>query len=184
MMVWREHARNEWSVSIERALTGGRCLPAVSPKAPDPFSLADPTAVERIFGTAGFSRAEFTVVNKPVYYGQDVATALDCSGWGLLRPRARSSGCARPLAHIPAIGASGLIRARGSSPQAAADVLPSVRQMGDVRLLVDQKDHACRDPALGVGAVQFEVDPKLSAQGGVSAVVVVQIPVLGREISG
>ncbi len=44
IMVWQSHDRNEWSVSIQRALTGGADVPVASLEGPDPFSLADPTA--------------------------------------------------------------------------------------------------------------------------------------------
>jgi SAM-dependent methyltransferase len=76
MMVWAEHRRNEWSVLIEHALamTG---TPAAIPAQPDPFSLADPTLTERILEAAGFVEASFTEVHVPVYYGPDVAAALE-----------------------------------------------------------------------------------------------------------
>jgi ubiquinone/menaquinone biosynthesis C-methylase UbiE len=77
MMVWQEHERNEWSVSIQRSLSGSEPAPTAPPGAPDPFSLADPIIVKRIFSAAGFADAEFTDVREPVYYGQDVAAALD-----------------------------------------------------------------------------------------------------------
>ena len=74
MMVWQEHHRNEWSVSIQRALAE---LPAAAPGAPDPFSLADPTTTERVLERAGFGEVTFTDVHAPVYYGPDVAAALE-----------------------------------------------------------------------------------------------------------
>jgi SAM-dependent methyltransferase len=77
MMVWQEHACNEWSVSIERSLTGSESLPALAPGELGPFSLADPTTVERILDAAGFAESTFTGVHEPVYYGKDVAAALD-----------------------------------------------------------------------------------------------------------
>lgn len=77
MMVWQDHQRNEWSVSIQRALAGGSDVPAAAPGAPDPFSLADPTTTERVLDRAGFVEATFTEVHKPVYYGPDVAAALE-----------------------------------------------------------------------------------------------------------
>jgi SAM-dependent methyltransferase len=77
MMVWRDHDRNEWSVSIQRALAGGTDVPAPSRGAPDPFSLADPTTTERVLDTAGFVEAAFSEVHEPVYYGPDVAAALE-----------------------------------------------------------------------------------------------------------
>ena len=76
MMVWQQHDRNAWSVLIERALAAARDVPAASPTLPDPFSLADPAATERILVTAGFVAVSFTDVHEPVYYGPNVASAL------------------------------------------------------------------------------------------------------------
>jgi hypothetical protein len=45
-------------------------------RGPDPFSLADPPAV-KILQAAGFAGVTFTDVHEPVYYGPDVAAALD-----------------------------------------------------------------------------------------------------------
>ncbi len=77
MTVWQDHHRNEWSVSIQRALGDTADVPAARPGAPDPFSLADPTTTERLLETAGFGDAAFTGVHQPVYYGPDVAAALE-----------------------------------------------------------------------------------------------------------
>jgi SAM-dependent methyltransferase len=77
MMVWQDHRRNEWSVSIRQALAAGTGAPIPSLGGPDPFSLADPSTTERILEAAGFAEAEFTAVHEPVYYGPDVAAALD-----------------------------------------------------------------------------------------------------------
>lgn len=38
MMVWREHKRNEWSVSLQRALKAEPKVPAALPQVSDPFS--------------------------------------------------------------------------------------------------------------------------------------------------
>ncbi len=77
MMVWQDHEANEWSVSIQQGLAERDSAPMVLPGGPDPFSLADPTTVERILGAAGFAETTFTDVHEPVYYGEDGATALD-----------------------------------------------------------------------------------------------------------
>jgi len=76
MIVWQSAAANEWLVAIEQALTPGKRL-APSADVPDPFSLADPAAVERIFAAAGFAQTEFSEVHEPVYYGASVDAALD-----------------------------------------------------------------------------------------------------------
>jgi SAM-dependent methyltransferase len=73
MMVWQEHHRNEWSISIQRAIAG---WPDAAPGALDPFSLGDPATTKRILDRAGFSEVTFTEVHEPVYYGPDVAAAL------------------------------------------------------------------------------------------------------------
>jgi SAM-dependent methyltransferase len=77
MMVWQAHERNEWDVSIRQSLAGPEGSVAAVAARPDPFSLADPPTVKQILGAAGFSFIAFTDVNEPVYYGPDVATALD-----------------------------------------------------------------------------------------------------------
>ena len=77
MMVWQDHHLNEWSVSIQLALAAGADLSIPSLGAPDPFSLADPATTERVLETAGFAETGFTAVHEPVYYGPDVAAALD-----------------------------------------------------------------------------------------------------------
>jgi SAM-dependent methyltransferase len=76
MMVWQGHERNEWEVAIRRSLEGfGE--PAAAPEGPDPFSLADPATVAGVLEAAGFAEVSFTDVQEPVYYGPDVAAALD-----------------------------------------------------------------------------------------------------------
>ena len=73
MMVWQAAERNEWDVTIRRSLDA-----ADGPVAgPDPFSLADPPTVTEILAAAGFAGVAFTDVREPVYYGPDVAAALD-----------------------------------------------------------------------------------------------------------
>jgi SAM-dependent methyltransferase len=83
MMVWQAGDRNEWEVAIRQSLggrqtPGGRqALTAVASGGPDPFSLADPPSVTQILEAAGFADVTFTDVREPVYYGPDVAAALD-----------------------------------------------------------------------------------------------------------
>jgi SAM-dependent methyltransferase len=77
MLVWQSRERNEWSLAVRRSLAGP-AGPDGPPAAagPDPFSLADPPAVERILTAAGFADIGFTDVREPVFYGPDVAAAL------------------------------------------------------------------------------------------------------------
>jgi SAM-dependent methyltransferase len=74
MMVWQAGDRNEWDVAIRRSLEGAPPAAAVGP---DPFSLADPPAVTAILEAAGFADVTFTDVRERMYFGPDVATALD-----------------------------------------------------------------------------------------------------------
>jgi hypothetical protein len=73
--VLRTGDRNEWDGVIRRCLAGAGELPA--PTGPDPFSLADLPAAQRVMQAAGFASVTFTHVAQPVYYGPDVAAALD-----------------------------------------------------------------------------------------------------------
>ena len=72
MMVWQARERNEWDVAIRRSLGATE-----GPAGPDPFSLVDPSAVTDILWAAGFTGVTFTDVHEAVYYGPDVAAALD-----------------------------------------------------------------------------------------------------------
>ena len=77
MMVWQAPERNEWDVTIRQSIAGSGGPAAAASAGPDPFSLADPPTVEEILGAAGFADIAFTGVHEPVYYGPDVAAALD-----------------------------------------------------------------------------------------------------------
>ncbi|GII42816.1 class I SAM-dependent methyltransferase [Planotetraspora phitsanulokensis] len=77
MMVWQSHERNEWDVAIHQSLAGLEGPVAADSVGPDPFSLADPQTVKQILGDAGFADVAFTDVREPVYYGPDVAAALE-----------------------------------------------------------------------------------------------------------
>ena len=74
MMVWQGHEQNEWSLAMEDALGGPR--DPLASEAPDPFSLADPAKVEGIID-AGFADVTFTDVHRPIFFGRDVAAALE-----------------------------------------------------------------------------------------------------------
>jgi len=69
---WQARERNEWDVALRRSLDA-----AEAPGGPDPFSLADPPAVREILDAAGFGDVAFTEVHEPVFYGTDVAAALE-----------------------------------------------------------------------------------------------------------
>jgi ubiquinone/menaquinone biosynthesis C-methylase UbiE len=77
MMVWQAHERNEWDVVIHQSLGAAEGPVAIPSGGADPFSLADPPAVKQILEAAGFADVAFTDVREPVYYGPDVAAALD-----------------------------------------------------------------------------------------------------------
>ena len=76
MMVWQAHERNEWDVVIHQSLAAEGPV-AIPSGGPGPFSLADPRAVKELLEAAGFAGVAFTDVHEPVYYGPDVAAALD-----------------------------------------------------------------------------------------------------------
>jgi SAM-dependent methyltransferase len=84
MLVWQSRDRNEWSLAIRDSLGGPEGSPAA-------FSLADPSTVDSILAAAGFTGIELTDVHESVFYGPDVAAALDwvrgfsCTGETLAR---------------------------------------------------------------------------------------------------
>ena len=77
MPVWQGPERNEWIGELGAALAAGRDLPPPAAGAPGPFSLADPPAVTEMLQAARFADVAFTDVRERVYYGPDVAAALD-----------------------------------------------------------------------------------------------------------
>jgi SAM-dependent methyltransferase len=77
MMVWQAHDSNEWDIVIHQALATPEATADVASQIPGPFSLADPPSVDAILLTAGFAGVTFIDVDQPVYYGPDVATALN-----------------------------------------------------------------------------------------------------------
>jgi SAM-dependent methyltransferase len=76
MMVWQVEENNEWAVAIDRIVAAQDRTAVVDPGAPDAFSLGDPAMATAILQAAGFEDVGFTEVNRPVYYGHDVAAAL------------------------------------------------------------------------------------------------------------
>jgi SAM-dependent methyltransferase len=94
MMVWQAHERNEWSLAIEAALqAAGRPGAVLAPEPGAAFSLADPTGVTSLLEAAGFAGVDFADVREPVYYGRDVAAALDwVSGFACMREGLRRLG--------------------------------------------------------------------------------------------
>jgi SAM-dependent methyltransferase len=76
MLVWQSHDRNEWATAIAEALRPGTGIPA-PPTGANPFSLAEPDAVESILRPAGFNELSFVDVHEPVFYGADAETAYD-----------------------------------------------------------------------------------------------------------
>ena len=97
MMVWQAHHRNEWEVVVRRSLGYGG--PAAGE--PDAFSLGDPVNVTKMLQAAGFTDVAFTDVDEPVYYGPNVAAALDWvsgfAGVGNALKRLDATAAARAL---------------------------------------------------------------------------------------
>ena len=77
MMVWQEGRQNEWFTSIQQAVAGPT---AAAPPEMDPFSLADRPTTEQLLVRAGFGEVAFSEVHVPVYYGPDVAAAIEWVG--------------------------------------------------------------------------------------------------------
>ena len=75
MMTWQASEDNEWDVVIRRALASPGTPPVSAGS--EAFSLADPGVVTPLLESAGFGGISFTDVREPVYYGPDVAAALD-----------------------------------------------------------------------------------------------------------
>jgi SAM-dependent methyltransferase len=96
MMVWQDRERNEWDVAIHQALG-----PVAA--ASDPFSLGDPPTVTGMLEAAGFGGVAFADVQERMYFGSDVAAALDWIGGfastraalGRLEPDAAAGALAR-----------------------------------------------------------------------------------------
>ena len=133
MMVWQDHHRNEWSVSIQRALAGGADVSIPSPGAPDPFSLADPTTTERVLETRRLRRGDVHRRARARLLRSGCRCRAGMGPWLLVceRRAATAGSCldgARPRAPAPdARGARrrgrSVVRLAvpGSSPRAAAD---------------------------------------------------------------
>jgi SAM-dependent methyltransferase len=75
LLVWQRREDNEWEVAIDDALGGLTYDDSL-----DAFSLGDPSVTRRLLGEAGFGEIAFDDVDEPVYYGADVAEALDWVG--------------------------------------------------------------------------------------------------------
>jgi SAM-dependent methyltransferase len=70
-IVWQRHQDNEWVVAIDDAIG------ATTFGDQDAFSLGDPNATTRILERAGFDDVRLDDVDEPVFYGPDVAGALE-----------------------------------------------------------------------------------------------------------
>lgn len=75
-LAWQPLAQNEWMAELFTALAAGRDLPRPPAGTPGPFGLADPDAVRRIFGEAGFQNVELEAVSEPVTAGSDADDAF------------------------------------------------------------------------------------------------------------
>jgi SAM-dependent methyltransferase len=77
LLVWQARERNAWSTKVREAVAGDTEVPPPTATGPSPFSLSDPAVAGGILTAAGFTEIGFTDVHEPVYYGPDVAVALD-----------------------------------------------------------------------------------------------------------
>jgi len=79
IIVWQSHRRNHWVTAIDGALRGPAVAPAPA-TAEDAFSLGDRAATTGILERAGFGAIRFTDVREPVFYGRDIAAAMEFIG--------------------------------------------------------------------------------------------------------
>jgi ubiquinone/menaquinone biosynthesis C-methylase UbiE len=70
-LVWQRHGDNEWVAAIDEAIG------STAPTGADAFSLGDPEATTQILERAGFVDVALDDVDEPVFYGPDVAAALE-----------------------------------------------------------------------------------------------------------
>ena len=75
-LAWQALANNEWIRELFVVLAAGRDLPRPQVGTPGMFGLADPDAVRRIFGEAGFQNVTLEVVSEPVTVGTDADDAF------------------------------------------------------------------------------------------------------------
>ena len=87
LLSWQPPPANEWVGELTAALAAGRNLPAPSPQAPGPFSLADPGRVRQLLAGAGFTGIEIRPLQAPMWFGADADDAymfaLGLLGWML-----------------------------------------------------------------------------------------------------
>jgi ubiquinone/menaquinone biosynthesis C-methylase UbiE len=76
LLVWQAREHNEWALVFRRALSGRAQMPGL-PATGHAFTMADPAVVRQILGSAGFADIGLAGVHQPVFYGDDLDTALD-----------------------------------------------------------------------------------------------------------
>jgi SAM-dependent methyltransferase len=75
-LAWQSLANNEWIRELFGVLAAGRDLPRPQPGTSGMFGLADPDAVHKIFGEAGFDEIRLDDVSEPVMAGADADDAF------------------------------------------------------------------------------------------------------------
>jgi len=70
-IVWQRHGDNEWAVAIDEAVG------STMSEGMNPFSLGDPDVTTPILERAGFGDVRFEDVQEPMFFGSDVAEALE-----------------------------------------------------------------------------------------------------------
>jgi SAM-dependent methyltransferase len=70
-IVWQRHDDNEWAVAIDEAVGTNMA------EGMNPFSLADPDVTTPILERAGFADVRLEGVQEPMFFGSDVAEALE-----------------------------------------------------------------------------------------------------------
>jgi SAM-dependent methyltransferase len=75
LLVWQRRELNQWALAIDAAVGEAAQLPP--PPGADPFSLGDAEVTTAILERAGFDELRFQDVHEPVFYGHDLAAALN-----------------------------------------------------------------------------------------------------------
>jgi SAM-dependent methyltransferase len=70
-LVWQRHRDNEWAVAIDEAVG------STMSEGMNPFSLGDPNVTTPILERAGLGDVRFEDVREPMFFGSDVAEALE-----------------------------------------------------------------------------------------------------------
>jgi SAM-dependent methyltransferase len=87
LLTWQPFGANEWLQELSAALAAGRDLPAPSPDAPGPFTLAHPDVIHSVLTAAGYRDITLDATTAPMWFGHDADDAYQLvsglMGWML-----------------------------------------------------------------------------------------------------